>query len=49
LTIEEQQKIIGATVILRTLAEDIEAVKVLIEDLPKKELERLRRLLASGA
>jgi len=48
LTLEEQKKIKGATVSVRKLAEDIEAGKVLIEDLPKQDLERLMRLLARG-
>ncbi|EJT04153.1 ATP-binding domain-containing protein [Rhizobium sp. CCGE 510] len=49
LTPEEQRKIKGAATSLSTLVEDIAAGKVLVEDLPKHQVDELRRLLNSGA
>jgi superfamily I DNA and RNA helicase len=49
LTPEEQKRIKGAATSVATLVEEIAAGRVLLEDLPKEELDRLRRLLASGS
>jgi hypothetical protein len=49
LTPEEQRRIKGAATSVTTLVEEIAAGRVLLEDLPKEELDRLRRLLASGS
>lgn len=49
LTPEEQKRIKGARTSVSTLADEIAAGRVLLEDLPKEELDRLRRLLASGS
>ena len=43
----EQKKIKGARSTISTLVSDIEAGQIQLDDLPKEELDRLRRLLAS--
>ncbi|QUS37808.1 helicase [Tardiphaga alba] len=49
LTAEEKKRIKGAVTSVSSLADDIAAGRVLLEDLPKKELDRLRKLLTSGS
>lgn len=49
LTPEEKKSIRGAATSVTTLVEEIAAGRVLLEDLPKEELDRLRQLLASGS
>ncbi|MDX8327175.1 MULTISPECIES: DEAD/DEAH box helicase [Agrobacterium] len=49
LTPEEQKSIKGAATRLSSLVSDISAGKVLIEDLPKQDVDALRKFLATGA
>ena len=49
LTPEEQRRIKGAATSVASLVEDMAAGRVLLEDLPREELDRLRQLLASGS
>lgn len=46
---EDQKRIKGAATSVTSLVDDIAAGRVLLEDLPKEELDRLRQLLASGS
>lgn len=49
LTTAEQKKIKETGSVLSRLVSDIGSGRVLLEDLPGKELDALRRILASGA
>lgn len=49
LTAAEKKTIKGAASRVSTLVDDLAEGRVLIEDLPREELERLRKLLASGS
>lgn len=49
LTAEEKKKIKGASAHVRELTEDLASGRLLIDDLPREELNRLKRLLAGIA
>jgi superfamily I DNA and RNA helicase len=48
LTPEDQKRIKGAATNVASLVEEIAAGRVLLEDLPKEQVDRLRQLLATG-